>query len=167
MDWNAIGAVGEITGAIAVVATLGYLARQMRQANRHAKSQARQRMIEQTQDELYQIVRDPSIHELFIRDANLEPDEQVKLNAYLISFMRQREWEWFQYKDGILDKEAFQSYYSVIALLLGTERTRRWWERIGRSGFDQSFVDEVDALLSSTGLLPYMFDIRRWDDGPN
>ncbi len=90
MDWNAIGAIGEIVGAVAVVATLGYLARQMRQANLHAKSQVRQRMIEQTQDELYVIVNDPSIHELFIRDQSLDPNEQVRLNAYLVSFMRQR-----------------------------------------------------------------------------
>jgi len=167
MNWEAIGAVGEIIGAIAVVATLGYLARQMRQANLHAKSQARQRMIEQAQDELYQIVNDPSIHELFVRDGSLEPDEQVKLNAYLASFLRQREWEWFQYRDGILDKSTFESYYSVIALLLGTERTHRWWKRIGKSGFNESFVDEVDELLGSAGLSPYMHEIRSWDDAPD
>ena len=164
MNWDAIGAVGEIIGAVAVVATLGYLARQMRQANLHAKSQARQRMIEQTQDELYQIVSDPSIHELFVRDGNLDADEQIKLNAYLASFLRQREWEWFQYRDGILDKDAFESYYSVIPLLLGTARTRRWWERIGKSGFNESFVHEVDELLSSSGLSTYMYKARSWDD---
>jgi len=31
MNWDAIGAVGEVSGAIAVVATLGYLAVQIRQ----------------------------------------------------------------------------------------------------------------------------------------
>ena len=164
MNWEAIGAIGEIIGAAAVVATLGYLAIQMRQANLHAKSQVRQRMIEQTQDELYIAVSDPSIHELFVRDETLDPNEQVKLNAYLVSFMRQREWEWFQYEDGVIDKRAHESYYAVIPLLLGTERTRRWWERVGKSGFDKGFVLEVNERLKSSGYQSYMNDIRTWDD---
>ena len=164
MNWEAIGAIGEIVGAVAVVATLGYLARQMRQANLHAKSQVRQRMIEQTQDELYVAVNDPSIHELFVRDQTLDPNDQVRLNAYLVSFMRQREWEWFQHVDGVIDKRAHESYYAVIPLLLGTERTRRWWERVGKSGFDKAFVREVDERLESSGYQSYMNDIRTWDD---
>ena len=40
LDWTAIGALGEIVGASAVVLTLAYLARQVRQANRIAKAEA-------------------------------------------------------------------------------------------------------------------------------
>ena len=34
MDWDALGAIGEIIGAVAVVVTLAYLARQIRNQNR-------------------------------------------------------------------------------------------------------------------------------------
>ena len=34
MDWNMIGALGEVGGAVAVVATLFYLARQIRDSGR-------------------------------------------------------------------------------------------------------------------------------------
>jgi hypothetical protein len=40
MDWNAAGALGEVLGAIAVVFTLAYLAKQVRQSNRIAKAEA-------------------------------------------------------------------------------------------------------------------------------
>ena len=49
MNWEAIGAIGEIVGAIAVVATLGYLATQIRQNTRSVRAsayQAAQRDIE-------------------------------------------------------------------------------------------------------------------------
>lgn len=36
MNWEAIAAIGQVAGALAVVVTLGYLARQVRQANRQA-----------------------------------------------------------------------------------------------------------------------------------
>ena len=38
MDWNAIGALGEIVGAIAVIGTLIYLARQVAQSGVHARA---------------------------------------------------------------------------------------------------------------------------------
>ncbi len=38
MNWDAAGAIGEIIGAIAVVATLAYLAKQQKQANRVANA---------------------------------------------------------------------------------------------------------------------------------
>ena len=40
MDWNAVGALGEVLGAVAVVLTLGYLAKQIRQSNRITKADA-------------------------------------------------------------------------------------------------------------------------------
>jgi len=40
MNWEAVGAVGEILGAIAVLITLGYLAVQIRQNTRAMKTSA-------------------------------------------------------------------------------------------------------------------------------
>ena len=37
MDWDAIGAIGEIAGAVAVIITLIYLARQIREASRQVR----------------------------------------------------------------------------------------------------------------------------------
>ena len=37
MDWNAVGAIGEIVGAIAVVTTLLYLSTQVREGNKQAE----------------------------------------------------------------------------------------------------------------------------------
>ncbi len=41
MNWEAIGSIGEIVGAIAVVATLGYLATQIRSNTRALSAQTR------------------------------------------------------------------------------------------------------------------------------
>jgi hypothetical protein len=40
MNWDAIGAIGEIIGAVAVIATLIYLARQIQQSNRIALAES-------------------------------------------------------------------------------------------------------------------------------
>ena len=46
MNWDAIGAVGEVLGALAVVLTLAYLAIQIRQNTAIAKMAAMQNIIQ-------------------------------------------------------------------------------------------------------------------------
>jgi hypothetical protein len=46
MNWDAIGAIGEIIGAIAVVSTLFYLAVQIRQSAKVAREQAHYHMLQ-------------------------------------------------------------------------------------------------------------------------
>jgi hypothetical protein len=100
MNWDAINTIIQIVGVIVVVVTLIYLAAQVRQGNVFAKLQARQRMIEQQDSELYAQMADPSITYASVKDGPLTEEEQAKLSLFLIAFLRQREWEWFQYQDG-------------------------------------------------------------------
>jgi len=164
MNWDAIGAIAELGGAIAVVATIVYLSLQVRQGNLLAKSQARQRMVEHAQSELFAQINDPSITYAVVKEGPLSEEEQAKLSLFLTAFMRQREWEWFQYQDGVLDREAYQAYHEVIGIFLSPQRTRKWWHSIGRFAFNQSFVVDVDNMLEETEPNSYLSDIRKWDD---
>ena len=55
MSWDAIGAVGEVLGAVAVIATLLYLARQIGQTNRIAKASG-SRELQQKYADFYTLV---------------------------------------------------------------------------------------------------------------
>ena len=133
MTLNDIGAIANLLSAVAVLATLIYLALQMEQANRFARSQSRQRMVEQTQQELYVWMNNPDLRDAFLSATTPAAETQAKMHFFLVSAMRQREWEWFQYKDGIISKEVYEAYHGVIALHLGLPRTRKWWETTGVS----------------------------------
>ena len=164
MTLNDLGSIANLLSAIAVLATLVYLAVQVEQSNRLARSQSRQRMIEQTQQELYQWIDNPDLREAFLSSKVPSPETQSKMHFFLLSAMRQREWEWFQYKDGIINKDVYVAYHGVIALHLGIPRTRKWWKTVGRMGFNPTFVDEVDAFLEGQPLTEqYYEDIRCFD----
>ena len=60
MNWEAIGAIGEVLGAAAVVATLGYLAVQIRQNSRAVKNSAAQSMLSEANASLRVASSDPS-----------------------------------------------------------------------------------------------------------
>ena len=164
MNWDAISAVSQIVGVIVVVVTLIYLAAQVRQGNIFAKLQARQRMIEQTESELYAQMADPSITYSNIRDGDLSEDEQARLSLFLINFLRQREWEWFLFQEGVIDSSAFRAYREVVAIHLSTPRGRKWWKRLGHRAFDPGFVEQVEEVLAESDTNSYLQDMRTWDN---
>ncbi len=164
MNWEAVGAFAQILGDVVVAVTLIYLAAQVRQGNRVAQSQARQRMIEQAERELYAQMTDPSISYASVKDGPLSEDEQAKLSLFLVAFMRQREWEWFQRHDGVIGEEVYKAYHQVIAIHLGTPRGRKWWKALGRFAFNAEFVAAVDELLATNAGSTYLRDMRTWDN---
>jgi hypothetical protein len=164
MNWEAVDAVAQIVGVIVVVITLIYLAAQVRQGNLFARAQVRQRMVEQAHTELYAQMADPSITHANVKDGPLSEDEQAKLALFLAAFMRQREWEWFQFQDGLIDEDVYRAYHGVIAIHLGTPRGRTWWRVLGKFAFDSRFVAEVDEFLAQREGSTYLHDMRTWDD---
>ena len=142
MTLEELALIAQIVGVILVAGTLVYLAIEVNQSNRLALSQSRQRMIEQTQQELYQWIDNPDLRDAFLSTKTPSAETQGKMHFFLLSAMRQREWEWFQYKDGIINKDVYVAYHGVIALHLGIPRTRRWWQTVGRIGFNATFKKE-------------------------
>ena len=163
MSINDIGMIANLLSALAVVGTLIYLSRQVKQGNLLARAQARQRMVEQTNEELYRLADDATLRECFVKATELSRDEQGKLHFFLLAAMRQREWEWFQHRDGIIDEECAKAYFGVVALHLGIPRTRTWWSSVGRIGFNTEFVAEVDAFLADRKPITYCEDILSYD----
>ena len=167
MSLAEIGIVAEIVSALAVLVTLIYLARQVRHANLLARAQTRQRMIEQGNEELYVLMNDPQLRECMARKTPLSREQQGKLHFFLTSAMRAREWEWFQERDKLVRGDAHNAYQEVIGLHLGMAHTRKWWETVGRVGFDPVFVAEVDAFIEDRPIHSWFEDILIYDEEPD
>jgi hypothetical protein len=164
INWEAVGAIAQLLGDLVVGVTLVYLAAQVRHGNRVARSQVRQRMVEQAERELYAQMADPAVTFANVKGGVLSEEEQARLALFLVAFMRQREWEWFQLRDGAIGEDVYKAYQQVIAIHLGTPRGRKWWKVLGRFAFNSEFVAEVDELLAKTADSTYLRDIRTWDN---
>jgi hypothetical protein len=162
MTLSDLGSIASFLSAIAVLATLIYLSRQVKQGNMFARAQSRQWMVEQAQGEFHLWMENATLRACFVKP-ELAAEEQELLHYFLLSAMRQREWEWFQYKDGVIKEDVYRAYHEVIGLHLGIARTRRWWSTVGRIGFNPAFVAEVDALIADRPTHSYFEDIRRYD----
>jgi hypothetical protein len=121
MNWDGIGAVGEVIGALAVLITLIYLATQIRQSNRIGvtASEAQFRMMAQTVNRsIIEIPEgDPFLDELLKKDPNYNPAQRVKA----IQFARLLANLWAfadsSYRNQLIDEFAYQVSIDDIRII--------------------------------------------------
>ena len=91
MNWDAIGAIGEILGALAVVGTLLYLALQMKQVRKGMHLQSYRDVNELLNDLHNATMTSPDLAKVLVKAGieteSLEPWEELMLNNYHSSFM--------------------------------------------------------------------------------
>jgi len=149
MNWDAIGAIAEIIGVLAVVASLVYVAKQLGQNTDMMRAESRNAIHHGHQQELFTVVQHPDVWRGF---SNEELDDDgVRLNMWLTACLRSREHEWFQLQHGALDQTAWDSYSGAVPIVLASERARAWWEA-SMSAFDREFVRAVNDLLDDESL---------------
>ena len=74
--------------------------------------------------------------------------EQVRFTAWLVSYLRIREFAWFQYRNGILDDTTWNSYMAPTGAVFGSDLARAVWES-GAIKMDAEFMARVDDLISN------------------
>lgn len=128
MNWDAIGATGELIGAAVVLVTLVYLAQQIRQNTKALSASAIDSVTNhgfqelRWWDELAEIVlkaeKDPaSLSELEVR----------RVRYCTIASIRNRQNEYFQYIKGALDQDVWDASERLIAGILLTNSISKEW----------------------------------------
>ena len=142
MELETFSVIAQIVSSIAIVATLAYLAVQSKQTNNMLLGDSRQASMEAEMTLLANIISNPEIANRILGNSQ----EHMQNQALLIMFMRTREFQWFQYKAGTLDRETFRSYMSPIGDWLRSEVSTSFWSRF-KGGFDPAFVTFVDEMI--------------------
>lgn len=92
MNWEAIGAIGEIVGAIAVLVTLIYLAMQIRQNTYQTRAAATQDTIHLWNEISQAVLTDRSVAELIEKGNNnlssLDPADRQRYSNYNMMIVR-------------------------------------------------------------------------------
>ena len=88
MNWEAIGAIGELIGALAVVLTLVYLSIQLRQNTRAVDRSMERAVWEDASTWMYKLIDDPEIAELYragIQDNDLPVNDRMRFRLLMTS----------------------------------------------------------------------------------
>lgn len=147
MTLDQIGILAEIISFVAVVASLLYVAIQLKQNTAALNSQSRQAVLECSQAELFQRVEFPEIDIATAKEGIPSPEEQVKISVYMMAPFRAREFSWLQYQNGAIDEAQWNTEKIVISVVLSPRRTQTWWEKISKYNYNPDFVSYVDSHI--------------------
>jgi hypothetical protein len=120
MNWEAIGAIGEISGALAVVLTLLYLARQIQESRKATVAQIYQGRADAASRSigLYPIGARVA-YSLDFSDAvfeQLSDEEREQLGGYMLDLMVRLDNLYFQYRQGFFPEDFFENVKQSIRM---------------------------------------------------
>ena len=148
MNWEAIGAVGEILGALAVVATLGYLATQIRQNTKTARSSMRQAIAEMTMSTARDIVSHGELAEAFAKQMAgeaLSQPERLRLIARCYVAMRNYENIHYQYLSGMLSDDEWQGFRLNLKAIIQWDTMQTYWKN-EHQYYSKAFQELIAAV---------------------
>ena len=141
-----LGSLGEFVGALGVVISLIYLARQMSQNTTSVRAASFNAMTENSIRLLEPSFRDGDFAEFLHRaqrdPSSLSPNEMVRWDAYMTAVYRHFGNLVYQYRVGVLDEQMWQSYRETLKEHLRTLSWQTWFEQ-NRESFSASLVDLV------------------------
>ncbi len=145
-----LGNLGEFIGALGVVASLVYVARQMSQNTRSVRAASFNSMVQNSIRLLEHSFRDSEfaafLHKAETGPDSLTPAERVRWDSYMTAVYRHFGNLVYQYRVGALDQQMWESYRETLHEHL---RTPSWagWFQDNRSLFSSALVEEVDDQI--------------------
>jgi hypothetical protein len=147
-DW---GAIGELLGAIATVATLVYLAIQIRGHNSLARRQALDNVLEKAAAWNSQFNANPELLDIYLDGKtdyqSFDEKKQLRYHAMMTPLFVLFEGGVEHAKDRAVKPELVEAMRAAIARELEPPGARAWWEDMGRLTFSRDFAELVDSLV--------------------
>jgi hypothetical protein len=147
VDWETGAAIAQIIAAVAVIASLIYLAVQIRQNTELLRSVSRQALVANDVTSLSANFQNADVFAKYVAAQELSAEDQLRLSFMFSLDLRNREFEYFQYTNGLLDEQTWLAYRHVILINHSTGLGRAWWDKIGRGLVDPAFAKLIDELL--------------------
>jgi hypothetical protein len=131
VNWEAISAIGQIVGALAVVISLIYLAREVRSNARAARLAAMRSTLDAFNRLSEQIAEHPDLAELFNRGLgdfeSLQGVDRTRFNSHMHQIFRNVEDAYHQHLEGHLDPRVWRGLEVVLRDIISTPGIQAWW----------------------------------------
>ena len=143
MNWDAIGAIGEVVGATGVILSLAYLGIQIRQNSRATEEEIFQSLLNNYHGAMDYLISNQNLNRIWYLGFSdfdaLDGDEKMLWNTQVHAAMR-------RYENIILQSRKYDVNLGVVDgivrqwdWLLGQPGGARFWSK-GRNGYSDEFV---------------------------
>jgi len=151
MNWDAIGAIGEIIAAAGVIASLAYLALQIQSQNRESRMSSMHNIVAGYRDALARM-GEAEAADLYAKAyddyESLTRSESIQLIAGTSSLFRVWEEAYLLYQAGFLEKRSWEPMLRQFSGYLSLRPFYEVWAT-RKQYFDVEFQEFVDSLESA------------------
>ncbi|MFH1764670.1 MAG: hypothetical protein ABIF09_10805 [Gemmatimonadota bacterium] len=142
-----LGNLGELVGALGVIVSLVYLAKQMQQNTTSVRAASFNSMVQNSLRLLEHSFIDSEFAHFLHRAENdpsaLSPEEKVRWDSYMTAVYRHFGNLVYQHRVGALDQEMWESYERTLVNHLRVPSWRAWFEQ-NTALFSKSLVEHVE-----------------------
>jgi hypothetical protein len=147
VNWEAISAIGQIIGALAVVISLIYLAKQVGSSARETRLSSMRSTLDLFTRLNQQVAEHADLTELCNRGFNdfesLEGADRMRFNSYMHSAFRSIEAVYYQHLDGHSDPRLWRGMEVVLREINALPGVQAWW-RLHSHWFDEAFAKFIN-----------------------
>lgn len=163
MNWDALGAIGELVGAAAVVLTLGYLAVQIQQSTKLARATAQRDLNMAFQSTINKIGEQPVIFQRGCTDfQSMSRKDQLTFDIIIASLIVHLDEAIRMHQHGLETDDYIESYGAVCLAIIQAPGTRYWYEKV-KPFFMSAAVEYLEKRFADPASLPpAMVDVLPW-----
>ncbi len=142
MNWEAVSAISEIIGAIAVVVSLVYLAIQVRASSKATRASVYMGLHDSQAQYSYLLLSDPSLRDLVdsLDDPKVSVTDRPEFSHLLTMLFNKYELFYFISRENMFSSDVDRAMTKIIANRLKTPGVKEWWENSQQS-FSPEFVE--------------------------
>lgn len=151
MNWDAAGAIAEIVGAFGVIASLLYLATQIKATSISAKVDAKLTTTGFLTQFNHNFINDPELYDVWLRankgTQNFSREELSRFTnlnftaGWLFSAAH------YQKRVGTLEAGEWFELEAMMKYYLKNQGVTEWWQKYAASRFDPNYVEYVNQSI--------------------
>ena len=153
INWEALGAIGELIAAVGVIGSLLYLAVQVRANTKTVRASTYHGMVDMAQGFSLLLGSDAGTASTFTKGLadpdNLTPAEMAQFTYLLHALIRQLENGHYQVNQGTMDLELWEGWTETMRSIVGSPGGLRMWPTV-RPRLRPSFVEFVEGQVLPT-----------------
>jgi hypothetical protein len=154
MNWNALGAIGEIIGALAVFLTLGYLAVQIRQNTKAVRASALDSSVSAVNNVRVAIFQSSEVTALYqeglVNPEELGDDERERFRLLMHTIIWSVWNIYAQTEYGGLSSSTWAAQLPFLNRVMNTRGGIWFWDKY-QMEFEESFRKEVGRVMKVDG----------------
>lgn len=158
MTIQELGSIGEFVAAIATIATLIYLAVQIRQNTAQQRRDASV-SIQHGQNSVVALLQDPPMQRAYALTAEHGLDacveDRSRATNFVLQYLNHFQIVYDLHQDGILDRERYELWEGFAVSIVAPKGIREWWDdESGKLAFMPEVRELIDRKLNDTANLP-------------